>query len=359
MTIQTNTTIHAALQPFVDDGSLAGAVALVADADKILSLDTVGYADIAAQSPMQPDTLVWIASMTKPITAAAVMILVDEGHLSIDDPVTKYLPEFHAQWMIAEQDDAHILLKKPSRAITVRDLLMHTSGMPFASYVEQPTLDGVPLRESVLSYVMTPLQSEPGARYSYSNAAINTAARVLAVVSGTDYVTFLQTRLLTPLGMTDTTFWPNQEQLGRLAKAYRPNSEDQLEETLISQFSYPLDDPKRTPMAAGGLFSTAADVARFCQMFLNKGQLDGQRYLSEATVEAMTHGESVEGLDGKMGLGWHGDSASYGHGGALSTQMSVRPPAGRVLVYLVQHAGFPRNGGESYGAFCSAALEEV
>ena len=128
--------IAAALQPFVDSHTLAGAVTLVADKDKVLSLDAVGYMDVAAKKPMRTDCLFWIASMSKPMTATGLMMLVDEGRVSLDDPVEKYLPEFQGQMLAAEQSPDHVLLKKPAHPITVREVLSHTSGLPFMSRIE-------------------------------------------------------------------------------------------------------------------------------------------------------------------------------------------------------------------------------
>jgi CubicO group peptidase (beta-lactamase class C family) len=199
-------SIAAALRPFVDNHTLAGAVTLVADREKVLSLEAVGFADIAARVPMMVRALFWIASQSKPITAAALMMLVDDGKLRLDDPIEKYLPEFREQWLVVERDKEHMVLKKPSQPVTVRHLLSHTSGMPFASVMEQPTLDRLPLRDAVRSYAMTPLQSEPGTKYQYSNAGINTAGRLIEVVSGMAYEDFLDQRLFRPLGMKDTTF---------------------------------------------------------------------------------------------------------------------------------------------------------
>ena len=279
--------IAAALQPFVDSHSLAGAVTLVADKDKVLSLEAVGFADIAANKPMRTDALFWIASQSKPITAAALMMLVDEGKVRLDEPVEKYLPEFKDQWLGAERDKDHLLLTRPMHPATVRNILSHTSGMPFRSAMEQPTLDLLPLRDAVRSYAMTPLQFEPGSKYQYSNAGINTAGRIIEVVSGMPYEEFLEQRLFGPLGMKDTTFWPNEEQLKRLASSYQPNADKNgLEKTTIAQLKYPLNDRKRQAMPAGGLFSTASDVDRFCQMMLKGGVFQGKRYLSRSRGNA-------------------------------------------------------------------------
>src|SRR5436309_526409 len=138
--------IEAAVQPFVDKHALAGAVMLVADKDKVLSLDAVGFADVAAKKPLKTDALFWIASQSKPITATALMMLVDEGKVKLDDPVEKYLPEFRDQWLAAERDERHVLLRRPKHRVTVRHVLSHTSGMPFSSALERPTLDLLPLR---------------------------------------------------------------------------------------------------------------------------------------------------------------------------------------------------------------------
>ena len=259
-------SVKGLLQPFVDRHELAGAVALVADRDRVLSVEAVGFADIAANRAMKTDDIFWIASQSKAMTATAVMMMVDEGKIMLDDPVEKYLPEFRGQKVVAESDDAHKLLRKPTHPITIREVLSHMSGLPFKSAIEKPTLDGLPLAAAVRSYAMTPLQTEPGTSYAYSNAGINTAARILEKVSGISYEEFMQQRLFTPLGMVDTTFWPSKEQLPRIAKSYRPDAaKKSIDEITISQLIYPLSDrTRRFPMPAGGLFSTAQDTAKFC-----------------------------------------------------------------------------------------------
>jgi CubicO group peptidase (beta-lactamase class C family) len=351
--------IAAALQPFVDRHELAGAVTLVANGDKFLSIDTVGYADVAAKRPMSPDATFWIASMSKPITAAGLMILVDEGKVSLDDPIEKHLPEFKGQWLVAEKDKDHMLLKKPMRSPTVRDVLDHTSGMPFVSAMEQPTIDVLPLRDAVRSYAMTPLQTEPGSKYAYSNAGINTAGRIIEVVGGMPYEEFLDKRLFTPLGMMDTTFWPSDSQLKRLAKSYKPTkSKDGLDETTITALRYPLDDRKRFPVPGGGLFSTAQDVGHFCQMVLNGGTFHGKRILTENAVKQMTSKQTGEALKEGYGLGWSVGDGNFGHGGAYATNMNIDPKRNLITVYMVQHAGFPGEGGKSRGAFQKTAEEK-
>ncbi len=158
-------SITAALQPFVDRHELASAVTLVADKDRVLSLDAVGFADVAARKPLRTDALFWIASQSKPITAAALMILVDEGKVKLDDPVARYLPEFKDLWLAAYQDKEHVLLLRPKQTPTIRHLLSHTSGLPFKSALEKSTLDRWPLEVAARSYAMTPLLFEPGSKF--------------------------------------------------------------------------------------------------------------------------------------------------------------------------------------------------
>ncbi len=348
------------LQPFVDAHVLAGAVTLVASKDKVLDLSAVGFADVAGKKPMPANAMFWIASMSKPITAAALMILVDEGKVKVDDPVEKYLPEFKGQMVIAEKDDGHMLLKKPVHPIRVRDILSHTSGLPFKTAIEAPALDLFPLATRVRSYAAEPLLHEPESKYLYSNAGINTAGRIIEVVSGMKYQDFLDKRLFQPLGMKDTTFWPNAEQISRLAKSYRGNKDkSDIEETPVGQLTYPLDDRvHREPMPAGGLFSTAADVARFGQMLLRAGELDGKRVLSEASVKMMSSRQTPAALKDSYGFGLAVNTPTFGHGGAYSTNLSVDSQFGLVLVFMVQNAGWRNDDGKKIQpAFTKAALD--
>jgi CubicO group peptidase (beta-lactamase class C family) len=356
---QASKPVAAKLQPFVDNHVLAGAVTLVASRDKVLDLETVGYADIAAKKPMAPDSLFWIASMSKPITTAAFMTLVDEGKVKVDDPVEKYLPEFKGQMVVAEKDDAHVLLRKPKHPILVRNILSHTSGLPFKSAIELPTLDLFPLATRVRSYAAQPLEFEPDSKYQYSNAGINTAGRIIEVVTGKKYEDFLDERLFKPLGMKDTTFWPNAEQIARIAKSYKANKEKtDIEETPVGQLMYPLDDRQnRHPMPAGGLFSSAEDVARFGQMLLRGGEFDGKRILSEAAVKQMTSRQTPAALKESYGFGYAVNGATFGHGGAYSTNLSVDPQLGLVLVFMVQNAGWRNDDGKKIQpAFTEAAV---
>ena len=351
--------VATSVQPFVDRHELAGAVMLVADAKRVLTVEAVGWADIAARSPMRTDSMFWIASQSKSMTAAALMMLVDEGKVKLTDPVEKYLPEFRGLMYVAEKDADHVLLRKPKQPITIRNILSHTSGLPFASPLERPTLDRLSLTDRVGSYAMGPLEFAPDSKYRYSNAGINTAGRIIEVVSRMSFESFLDKRLFEPLGMKDTTFWPDAKQAARIAKSYRPGPGGRgLAETTIGQLYYPLTDrARRAAMPAGGLFSTAGDVARYYQMLLNGGQLGGRRVLSAAAVKEMTRRQTPANVKTSYGLGLSVGADGFGHGGAYSTNTTADTRRGLIFVWLVQHAGFPGQGGKSQGAFKAAALK--
>jgi CubicO group peptidase (beta-lactamase class C family) len=361
------------LQNYVDRGVLAGAVTLVATHDRVLRLEAVGYSDRAGKTALKTDALFWIASMSKPMTATALMMLVDEGKVRLDDPVERYLPEFRGQMLATEKGANRVVLKKPPHPITVREILSHTSGLVGRSPLERE-LDTLSLREGTITYALSPLQFAPGTKYEYCNPGINTAGRLIEVVGGMPYEDFMRKRLFEPLGMSDTTFWPTDEQLQRLAKSYKPGPGGKgLEEVLITQLSYPLSDRKRHPYPAGGLFSTAANVSVFCRMILKGGVYDGKRYVSEQSVREMTSTQTGKLLDKEngehgYGLGWSTSKPSRsssgpvipgqcGHGGAYATDMMIDPERQLITVYMVQHAGFPGvDGGKILGDFKQAAL---
>jgi CubicO group peptidase (beta-lactamase class C family) len=352
-------SVAAAVKTFVDDGTLAGAVMLVANKDKVLAVETVGWADIAAKIMMPLDALFWIASMSKPITAVALMMLVDDGKVKLDDPVDKYIPEFKNVQVSGEK------LRKPSHPITVREVLSHTSGLPFVSPQETPTIDVLPLKEAVLSYTKTHLLFDPGTKYAYSNAGINTAGRIIEIASGMPYEEFLDKRLFVPLGMKDTTFWPSEQQMKRMAKSYKPGTEKKvvdnfiwrkmLDETKVYALKYPLtDETNRHPCPGGGLFSTADDCGIFCQMLLGGGEYKGKTYLSQAALKELSSRQTGKDMQ-SYGLGFAVDANGFDHGGAYATHMRIDRNHGLVTVWMVQHAGFPSNGGQAQGAFRKAA----
>jgi CubicO group peptidase (beta-lactamase class C family) len=341
--IATPPTDHAVnvLQPFVDNHSIAGAVVLVADRHKVLDLGAIGFADIDAKTPMDPNDEFWIASMSKAMTASAVMMLVDEGKVNLDDPVEKYLPEFKGQMLVDPKDPTHTP-KAPIHPITVREILSHTSGLPFKSAVEKMPLDSRPLKDAVATYAKTPLVFQPGTDFLYANSGINTGGEIIETVSGMSYEDFMEQRLFTPLGMKDTTFWPNDEQVARLARSYQIDPKtSRLVALNITQLTYPLTDhTHRFPMPAGGLFSTAVDVSKFCQMILNKGVgPDGTRLLSEAAIKEMTTKQTAANVKTPYAFGLDVGLGHIVHNGAYNTSMRMDPKLGMVVVFMVQAAG--------------------
>jgi CubicO group peptidase (beta-lactamase class C family) len=324
------------LQHFVDQHVLAGAVMLVADKDKVFDIEAVGYSDLAAQTPMKTNDLFWIASMSKPVTCAALMMLVDARKVSLDDPVEKYIPEFKAA-KVALTNGA---LVAPSHPIKIREILSHTSGLGFLNARDKQRIDSVPLAESIRHDLLEPLKFDPGTGYSYSNEGIDAAGRIIEIVSGMPYEQFLQERLFTPLRMTDTTFFPSEAQLRRLAKCYQTNPHTNgLVEAPIQFLVQPLGGPSHYAAPGGGLFSTASDVTRFCQMLANGGIFEGKTCLSREAVRAMTSKQTPPTVQNNYGFGLGlsaSDGSSFGHSGAYKTDMCV--DHGRIRVFLVQQA---------------------
>ncbi|MGC3959494.1 MAG: serine hydrolase domain-containing protein [Verrucomicrobiota bacterium] len=351
--------VSAAMQEMIAKNEIAGAITVVVAKDKTVHFEATGFANVADKKPISPDALFWIASMTKPVTGVALLMLQDEGKLNVADPVAKYLPEF-----------AH--LKTPSGKpanLTITQILTHTSGLgeaggdgnTNAARQAKTLADLVPL------WLAAPMQYEPGAKWQYCQSGINAGARIVEVVSGMSFDAFLQKRLFDPLGMTNTTFYPTAEQRARLVTAYAKNKDTGALDAVPPRPDFgPRDRP---PQGNGGLFSTAPDYARFCQMLLNGGSLDGKRYLSAEALKFlatpqtgnMPTGFFQNDTWGNRGTnyGWGIGSCvlraphegvaemlspgSYGHGGAWGTQAWIDPAKGVAYVLMVQRANFPNS----------------
>lgn len=364
--------VAAAMRRMASSNEIAGAVTMLVSRDAVLHVDSCGFSDVAARRSMEPDSVFWIASMTKPITATAILMLQDEGKLRGTDPVAKYLPEFAR-------------LKTPSGRpadLTLAQLLTHTSGLGEATgpaaQRARTLADLVPL------WLAAPMQYEPGAQWKYTQSGINAAARIVEVVSGQSFDAFLQARLFDPLGMKDTTFYPTDAQRARLATAYAKNRETGALEPVPPRPEFgPRDRP---PQGNGGLYSTAPDYARFCQMLLCGGTWAGRRYLSP---EAMTFlstpqtGDLPTGFFQGKDFGHHGtnygwglgtcvlrtphdgvastlSAGTFGHGGAWGTQAWIDPVRGVAYVLMVQRSNFPNSdASEVRRAFQEAASASV
>lgn len=349
--------IPARMQEFVDSGTIAGAVTLVARQGKVVSLEAVGYQHLETKTPMRTDSMFQIRSMTKPITAVGIMILLEEGRLLLSAPVDKFVPEFRDQMVVAKREGGKVLAtKKPSRPITIMDLLTHTSGMPWpVSYRPLKTL-----AEHVAVLAREPLEFEPGAKFLYTDAGFDSLGRIIEVASGRPYEKFIEERVLRPLGMKDSSFFPPPEKYNRIASAYKPQNgklkrvEDYLNPDWLSQGPggyRAFLAAVQYPGPSWGMFSTASDMAAFHQMMLNGGTYNGVRVLSRASVEAMTADYTSDLGPERIsyGLGWgvHRERprsglfslespGAYGKGGSRGTFGWVDPGKELVGIFMIQ-----------------------
>ncbi|MFM7752022.1 MAG: serine hydrolase domain-containing protein [Opitutaceae bacterium] len=347
--------IGAAMQDMVERREIAGAVTMVVTADRVLHREATGRADLATGKPMPADALFWIASMTKPVTGAAVLILQDEGKLSVGDPVAKYLPEFAA-------------LKTPSGRpanLTITQILSHTSGLGEAA--GPAALEARTLADLVPLWLAARMQFEPGAQWRYCQSGINLAGRIVEIVSGKSFDVFVRERIFAPLGMKDATFYPDEAQRTRIATAYARKKETGALEPAQARAEF--GRPGRPPLGNAGLFCSADDYARFCQMLLGGGMRDGKRVLSANAVKALSSsvtGDLPTGFFQNETFGKHGakygwgigtcvlkaphagaaevlSAGTFGHGGAWGTQAWIDPVKGVAYLLMVQRSNFPNS----------------
>jgi CubicO group peptidase (beta-lactamase class C family) len=348
--------VKEAVQKHIDACDISGAVTVVVTRDRMLHLDAAGLANITENVPMNVNNIFWIASMTKPVTATAVLMLRDEGKLDIKDPVSKYIPEFLK---------LRTLSGKPA-GITIAQLLTHTSGLGEAQSTD--VAGAKTLADLIPFYLAAPMQYEPGARWKYTQSGINVAARIVEIVSGMSFDRFLQKRLLDPLGMKNTTFYPEHRPTEFRATGYSKNKETgKLEPApYLAEYSGKDSNP---PLGNGGLFSSGPDYARFCQMLLNGGSLNGKRYLSTESMELLTRvqtGDLECGFMQAPAYGSHGSNygwgigicillkphegvasmlspGTFGHGGAWGTQAWIDPVKRIAYILMVQRSDFPNS----------------
>ncbi|HYO25639.1 MAG TPA: serine hydrolase domain-containing protein, partial [Lacipirellulaceae bacterium] len=320
-----------------------GMVTLVCQAGQTVHLGAAGLANVESRVPMKADAIFGVMSMTKPITATALMILVDEGKVGLEDRVDKYIPAF-----------AHAKLKsgEPVTGLTVRSLLTHTSGLTG----DQMCVDS--LEATAAALAARPFEFQPGTRWEYG-PSLNVIGRIIEIASGQAYEAFVSERILKPLKMTDATFHVSPEQRPRLAALY--SVEEGARGFKPAARWGDAGEPGCVPNPSGGLFATAAEMARFYNMILAGGALDGVRIVSAEAVREMTSvqtGELVTGFTpgNGWGLGWcvvrepQGLTAmlspgTFGHGGAYGTQGWVDPERRAVFVLMTQRSNFPNSDG--------------
>ncbi len=380
------------MQEVVDQGKVSGVVTLVARHGKVVHLDAVGKQDIEADKPMRTDSIFRIYSMTKPVTAVAMMILFEQGKWQLNDPVAKFIPEFKDLKVYAGTDaEGKPILEPQKHPMTMRELMSHTAGFTYGFFSNSP-VDKMQLQANVLDNNITleemirrvaklPLASQPGARWHYS-IAVDIQGYIVEKLSGMPFDEFLAKHIFEPLKMVDTGFYVPQEKLHRLAQVYNVDQNGKLR---VENGGFNRDYSKRPALLSGGggLVSTAADYFRFCQMLLNGGTLDGVRILSPLTVELMRTnaiGDLYAGLGGpgvKFGLGfaitadpmasggYYGEG-TYWWGGAAGTWFWIDPVRDLIVIGMIQHlgassanaAGMPDLRGLSRSIAYSAIVDE-
>ncbi|MFT5131457.1 MAG: CubicO group peptidase (beta-lactamase class C family) [Rhodothermales bacterium] len=332
--------VDAAMAEAIAKKRISGGVTLIMHEGKRVHLGVTGHADIVAEKPMKADSIFWIASMTKPITATAVLMLQDAGKLSVDDPVSKYLPEFK-----------DVTLKDGSAAtIRIRDLMTHTAG------IGKPKNRAAALADQAKDVAGQPLSWKPATKWQYSQG-LNVCGRIIEVVTGEPYDVYLKKTIFDPLGMEDTSFFPTPAQGPRIVLTYVPSKD---KKGIVPSDEERLVEPPKTkpvPNPSGGLFSTAADVATFYQMVLAGGVHKGKRIVSQGAVKRMTTRQTADDVvtgftpGNGWGLGWcvvrkpQGVSAalspgSFGHGGAFGTQVWCDPVTKTIYLLMIQRARF-------------------
>ena len=327
------------LNQFVAEHKIAGAVAAVARRGKLAYLEAVGFQNLDARTPMEARSIFRIYSMTKSVTAVAVMLLQEEGRFSLQDPVSKYLPEFR-RVMVRDADGT---MRAPSRQITVEDLLLHTSGLSHRTSELYRRAEvrsrAITLPRFIDNIVRAPLMEDPHTAFRYSEAT-TVLGRLVEIWSGTTFDAFLDERVLRPLKMTDTGFWARPDQRARLTQVYSPAAAGL---TPIEIETVPFTERPTLIEGAVGLVSTVPDYLRFSQMLLNKGELDGVRILKSADVERMI----VNGLPDAIvktrnGVGWGlanvnvAADGEYGWDGTAGTIFWIDPRTETIVILMTQ-----------------------
>ncbi|MGH9723148.1 MAG: serine hydrolase domain-containing protein [Bryobacteraceae bacterium] len=344
--------VRAMIQRYIDREQIAGAVTLIARKGSVVHFEAQGFMDLESRKPMQKDALFRVASMTKPVTSVAAMMLLEEGHFQLNDAVSRFIPEFKTSKVALPQ------IVPADREVTIRDLLTHTTGLPGAR-----DLPNVP-RDSLSSYVAylakLPLEFQPGAAWNYGQSTM-VLGRVVEVASGMPLDRFFEERIFRPLGMTDSHLFLPDSKAARRATTYAPKTPAGG----LQPYTFPRPRPANTrfPNGSAGLVSTAADYFRFCQMSLSGGRFGGARLLSRKSVEAMTvnqignlEAKAVEvgeeevrplgpGIRFGLGYGVVADPAAagtllsagaYWWGGAQGTTFFVDPKEQMIGVVMIQ-----------------------
>jgi CubicO group peptidase (beta-lactamase class C family) len=373
------------LASVVASGKVAGMTALLARHGKVVGFRTWGKANLATGAPMAKDEIFRIYSMSKPITGVAMMILFEEGKWKLDDPVTKFVPEFKDLKVLTQDPSGNVTLQPMRRPPTMREIMSHTAGFGYGltdsnpvdrMFQEKRVLGSHGLKEMIDRVATIPLKFQPGTDWSYS-VGVDIQGYIVEKISGEPLGQFLDEHIFKPLKMKDTAFYTGPERASRLAALYAgdPKSDSLVEVTkLFGETAPDYTKPPLMESGGGGLLSTTTDYARFCQMLLNGGELDGVRILSPATVQLMgtnvipkdvlvkSNGTTGEGFNEAVGFGLDfmvvKDPRAAGSlegkntmswGGAAGTWFWIDPTNDIVFVGMIQRMGGPGEdlGGEA------------
>jgi CubicO group peptidase (beta-lactamase class C family) len=354
------TRLHRFMQQATDSAGYLGAVTLVMRHGRVVDWRAYGSRDLARSAPMPRDAIFRIYSMTKTITSIAVLMLMEEGRLGLDDPVARYLPAFASMQVSAGGTADTPVLRPARRPITLRHLLTHTAGFATTGV---GAVEAADLRNFTERLARVPLAADPGQRFAYDGMATETLARVVEVVSGLPFERFLQQRVFEPLDMRDTGFSVPPAQRARIADLTVMGDDARLKLADTPSATHPGEPLKRYPSGAGGLYSTVADYARLCQMLLDGGRVDGVSLLGRKTVALMMMNHLVGMLDPPVtsfsdaegfGLGGSvlldparrgrpGSLGQFGWAGHASTTFTIDPQEQMIAILLMQH--LPRDDG--------------
>ena len=340
-----------ALQPYVDKGELAGAISVFYK-DGVQETSCVGYADVSQKRAIDLDNVFMQCSQTKGFCGVTIAKLAEEGKLSLDDPVSKYLPEFYELWIQDYEKDGVRVLRKAKNVLTVRMVLNHTGGFPFEASAKRSDVrgggwsGGAPIRQIASVAAASPIMFEPGTKELYSNTGIDIGAAIVEVITGMKWEDYLKQEVLDPLGMKSTWFWPTDKQLKTKIELYETKKgapAKWVEEMAWQQRPY--NDSHVFASAGAGLWTTANDQLKFYKMLMNLGVGDnGVRILKEETVKNLLARTTRPDHLGGYSLGLTApkedkEDSWFGHGGAWGTNCVVNWHKKQLRLWVVQHAG--------------------
>lgn len=343
-----------ALMPFVQSGQLPGAINVFYK-NGIQETACVGYADVAAKRPITMNDVYMQCSQTKGFCGVTIAMLVEEGKISLDDPISKYLPEFKTLWVLASNKNGVKTLVKAKNTLTIRMVMNHTGGFPFEISAKQGNIKGggwsggAPLRQTAAIAAASPLMFEPGTKVQYSNTGIDIGAAIVEVVTGQRWEDFLKARVLDPLDMKSTWFWPTDEQLKTQVEMYDCVKDAPAKYRRQNNMQQrPYNDSHVFASAGAGLWTTATDQLKFYKMLMNLGVGEnGVRILKEETVkELLAKSTRPKGMGGySLGLSApevDKEDSWFGHGGAWGTNCMVNWHRKELKLWAVQLCGQPR-----------------